>query len=171
MAQGDSAATLGDIARRAGIEATTVEELFGDSKHILLAVFEEAEREANGAALSAARSVPQEGIEPLLAGCRCIIELYHRPGPGQTVLAEARKVLSMAEWFRVDRRFGAGALRGGLRDAAERGAIRADAVEALTTTIYGAVTEASLVAAENPDAYDVDGFMRTLETILLAHTP
>lgn len=162
---------LDDVAHQAGVDVSDVEGRFGSLRNLFLAVFEETERDLNASALEAARSVPAEGFRPITAGSRKVVELFVHPGPRQKILVDARRLLTLHEWYAIDRRFGMGAIRGGLVDCANRGAIDPGDIEALAVVVYGAVTEASFAACEGRLAIDLDTFETTLDRMLRAFTP
>jgi AcrR family transcriptional regulator len=167
---GFAATSLAGVATRAGTDLATVQRLFGDRFGLFAAVFEEALREANGAAIAAARSGPQEGWEPIKSGCRRIVEIYAHPGPGRTILMDARRVLGLDEWYDLDRRFGTASIRSGLKLAAERGLIDPGAVDVLTVVLYGAMTEACLSAGSGHLAVDIETLMEAIDRILRAYS-
>lgn len=166
---GFAATSLAGVATRSGTDLATVQRLFGDRFGLFGAVFEEALREANGAALSAARSGPQDGWEPIKSGCRRIVEIYAHPGPGRTILMDARRVLGLDEWYDLDRRFGTASLGAGLRAAAEQGLIDPAAIPVLTVVLYGAMTEACLSAGSGQLPVDIDALMDAIDRILRAY--
>ena len=145
---GVGATTLVQVAERSGIDLAAVRSEFQDRHHLLVAVHEEVARELNGACLVAARSVPQEGFEPIVAGAMRLFEVYVADGPGRSVLHPIRQILTLREWNETDRRFGVSSLLGDLRPLAEQGVSRPEAIDGLAVIVYGLVTEACVSVAD-----------------------
>jgi AcrR family transcriptional regulator len=169
---GYQAATLDGIALRAGVTRGAVHHHFGDKHELFVEVFEEVEREINGAVLSAAlTTVPSTGLEPFRAGCRKLFELFARPDLRRIVLADAPAVLGLVAWYEIDRGFGLETIRAGLQSLAVDGVLRHEDAEALALLLYGALTEASLALGAGLTTVDEDAIIETVERILRAFAP
>jgi AcrR family transcriptional regulator len=148
MEHGVASATLVRVAERAGVTVADLRQVFPGPRDLLTAVHEEVARELNGAALAAARAAPPDAFGPIVAGCRRLFELYVGDGVGRHVIHAIRQTLTLGEWHHLDRRFGVGALTGGLRPLADQGLIPADGVQELAVVIYGMVTESCTATAD-----------------------
>lgn len=148
MENGVRAATPVRIAARAGVDLEDLRREFPEVHDLLMAVHEEAARELNGAVLVAARTGSQDGFEPIIRGCARVFELYVADGPGRHLIHALRQEMTLGEWNIVDRKFGIGALTGGLQGLASQGLIADSQVIGLAVVLYGLVTEACVAAAD-----------------------
>ncbi len=106
----------------------------------------EITREIDRAA--AGESDPWEGIR---AGCMAFVDACTRPAIRQILLIDAISVLGLERWRELDAENGFSSLKEGLEACVEAGVIPPQPIEPLARIINGAVNEAALWLADDPD--------------------
>jgi AcrR family transcriptional regulator len=142
-----------EIARRAGVTRGALYHQFPAKEDLFLAVYEQVERELT------------EGVDGLLgdvasplaamrAGIRAFLEACRAPEVQRIVLIDGPAVLGWARWREVAERYGLGLMEAVIRGAVDAGEIAPIAVEPLAHLLMGALDEAALLVARDPDATD-----------------
>jgi AcrR family transcriptional regulator len=142
-----------EIARRAGVTRGALYHQFPAKEDLFLAVYEQVERELT------------EGVDGLLgevasplaamrAGIRAFLEACRAPEVQRIVLIDGPAVLGWARWREVAERYGLGLMEAVIRGAVDAGEIAPIAVEPLAHLLMGALDEAALMVARDPDATD-----------------
>jgi len=169
---GFAAASTAEIARSAGCSQSALFHHFADKKALFEAVVIEAmaayDTEVRRAAL--AERTP---MAMMLAGCRRSLELAADPAWSRLVAVDAPSVLAEDRLRRLDASLGRATTRFGLGALVDTGDLRPDVdLEALTTLIYGALTEAAFDLARRPDeAVPPSRLIDLIAGLLAAHAP
>lgn len=170
-AEGYAAATTTAIAREAGVSQSGLFHHFADKRTLFTVVLEEVlhgyDEEVRRAALSA--STP---MAMMLAGCRRSLELAADPEWARIVVMDAPTVLDETELRRIDASLGRATTRFGLAALTETGDLDpATDVDALTTVVYGALTEAAFDLARDARSVAPDRVIAVIARLLQACAP
>lgn len=145
-ADGFAAASVDDIARRAGVTRGAVYHHYDGKLGLFRAVAAELQREVAARVVSAAEGA-QDAAGRLRAGSHAFLDAITADRAARILLVDAPAALGWNEWRRLD----AQASGRELRDAVEAlGTVAPAHVDALTQLLSGAMNEAALWLAERP---------------------
>lgn len=144
--EGYGAASVDDIARRAGVTRGAVYHHYEGKAGLFRAVAERAQQQV------AARVVAQaerhdDPAEQLRLGCHAFLDAITDGDTARLLLIEAPAALGWGAWRELDAAASARELREGLAAAA---ALPADQLDAATQLLSGAMNDAALWLAERP---------------------
>src|SRR5688500_13324807 len=132
-----------ELVRAAGLTRGALYHQFGGKDGLLLAVYEDMQREI-ATRIDAAAATATDVWEALRLGCRAFLDACVDPEVQRIVLLDAPAVLGWERWRAVDSAQGFVLLAGGLRDAIAAGALPAQPVEPLVHLLSGAINEAGM---------------------------
>ena len=155
--RGYDAASIDEIAKRAGISKGALYHHYRDKTEILAAAYEDVERELTDHIASVA-SKHRDPIKSLRAGCHAFVDACADPATRRLALIDAPAALGWQRWREIDAQHGFGLLRFGLQAAADAGRIRPDRVELRAHFLLAVMMEGALfiAAADNPKAASRD---------------
>jgi AcrR family transcriptional regulator len=148
---GYDATSIETVLARSGVSRGALYHHFEDKEALFTAVLEAIEARIAQATVEASRGIA-DPVEALRAGCNAWLDVSCDPAVRQIVLVDAPAVVGWQKWRDIDARFGFGLLKGGLKNAAAAGRLRADLVEILAHVLLAAVLEIALVMARAEDA-------------------
>lgn len=166
--EGFAAASVDDIARRAGVTRGAVYHHY-ESKHGLFRAVATHLQSAVAARVVAAADSETDAAAQLRTGSHVFLDAITDDGAARVLLADAPAVLGWATWRELD----AAASGRELREAIDAlGTIPASLVDALTQQLSGAMNEAALWLAERPsDAQSRAAAHAALDLLLDAVAP
>ncbi|MGN6475527.1 MAG: TetR/AcrR family transcriptional regulator [Mycobacteriales bacterium] len=147
--QGYAATSTEEIVERAGVTKGALYHHFSDKVSLFKAVFEQVQLQVSDAAV--AEFLQPDSWAALIAGCRLWVEAHADPAVRQIVLVDARGVLGWETAREIETRYSTVALRGALRTAMTNGVITRQPLRPLAVMRIGALSEACLFLAANPD--------------------
>jgi AcrR family transcriptional regulator len=142
-----------EIARRAGVTRGGLYHQFPAKEDLFLAVYEQVEQELTEGVDGQLGEVTSP-LAAMRAGVRAFLEACRAPEVQQIVLIDGPAVLGWARWREVAERYGLGLMEAVIRGAVDAGEIAPIAVEPLAHLLMGALDEAALLVARDPDATD-----------------
>jgi AcrR family transcriptional regulator len=151
-ARGFAAVSLDDVAQAAEVTRGAVYHHYGNKQGLFLAVAARLQAQVADAVVAAADGAAADGAgkdarEQLRAGSHAFLDAITAGPALRVLLVEAPAVVGWAEWRRLDEANSAAHLREALREAG----IADDLLGALTAQLSGAMNEAALWVAQQPD--------------------
>ncbi|GAA2220343.1 TetR/AcrR family transcriptional regulator [Promicromonospora sukumoe] len=166
-ARGFAAVSLDDVAQAAEVTRGAVYHHYGNKQGLFLAVAARLQSQVADAVVAAADGAGKDGAgadgagkdgagrdgagkdarEQLRAGSHAFIDAITAGPALRVLLVDAPAVVGWAEWRRLDEANSAAHLREALREAG----IANDLLDALTAQLSGAMNEAALWVAQQPD--------------------
>lgn len=151
--RGYAAVGTEEIVRRAGVTRGALYHQFASKQELFLAVYEAVERELTERV--AARLGEVGGpFEAMQAGTRVFLDACRAPEVQRIVLLDGPSVLGWERWREVAARHGLGLIEAVLAAAIDAREIVALPVGPLAHMVMGALDEAALLVARDPDAGD-----------------
>ena len=167
--RGFASATTTEIAAAAGCSQSALFHHFPDKKALFEAVVVEL-LATYDAEVRAAALAEREPLAIVLAGCRRSLELAADPDWMRVVAIDAPSVLDEEQLRRIDATMGRATTRLGLQLLRDTGELDAATdLEALTTVVYGALTQAAFDLARRTEAADPDRVIAVIARLLAAH--
>jgi len=139
------------IARRAGVTRGALYHQFPAKEDLFLAVYEQVEQQLTERVVATLGEMTSPFAE-LRAGLRTFLEACRTPEVQRIVLIDGPSVLGWERWREVADRYGLGLIEAVIAAAIEAGEIPQLAVEPLAHLLMGALDEAALLVARDPDA-------------------
>jgi AcrR family transcriptional regulator len=139
-----------EIVALAGVTRGALYHQFKDKTALFLEVFEDVERDLTSR-LGEHVSGLDDPIEMLRISGEAFLDLCLETEIRQIALIDAPSVVGWETWREVDARYGLGLLRMLLGLAATQGLIDTEQVEHLSHLFLGAVSEAAMVVAHDPN--------------------
>lgn len=151
-ARGFAAVSLDDVAQAAEVTRGAVYHHYGNKQGLFLAVAARLQAQVADAVVAAADGAGKDGAgedarEQLRAGSHAFLDAITAGPALRVLLVDAPAVVGWAEWRRLDEANSAAHLREALREAG----IADDLLDALTAQLSGAMNEAALWIAQQPD--------------------
>lgn len=156
-ARGFAAVSLDDVAQAAEVTRGAVYHHYGNKQGLFLAVAARLQSQVADAVVAAADGAGKDGAgkdgsgedarEQLRAGSHAFLDAITAGPALRVLLVDAPAVVGWAEWRRLDEANSAAHLREALREAG----IADDLLDALTAQLSGAMNEAALWIAQQPD--------------------
>ncbi|MFI8524833.1 TetR/AcrR family transcriptional regulator [Promicromonospora sukumoe] len=156
-ARGFAAVSLDDVAQTAEVTRGAVYHHYGNKQGLFLAVAARLQAQVADAVVAAADGAGKDGAEAdgvradareqLRAGSHAFLDAITAGPALRVLLVDAPAVVGWAEWRRLDEANSAAHLREALREAG----IADDLLDALTAQLSGAMNEAALWVAQQPD--------------------
>jgi AcrR family transcriptional regulator len=151
-ARGFAAVSLDDVAQAAEVTRGAVYHHYGNKQGLFLAVAARLQAQVADAVVAAADSAGNDGAggdarEQLRAGSHAFLDAITAGPALRVLLVDAPAVVGWAEWRRLDEANSAAHLREALGEAG----IADDLLDALTAQLSGAMNEAALWVAQQPD--------------------
>lgn len=145
--QGFAEVTLDDVAREAGVTRGAVYHHYGTKPGLFRAVASDLQAQVADAVVVAAESAGPEPGRRLRAGCHAFLEAVTADTALRVLLVDAPAVIGWQEWRGLDE---ANSQRH-LREALAEAGVAAPLLGSLTAQLSGAMNEAALWVAEQPD--------------------
>ena len=158
-----------EIVRRAGVTRGALYHQFPSKEDLFLAVYEQVEQELTERVDGLLGDV-RSPFAAMRAGIRAFLEACRTPEVQRIVLIDGPAVLGWVRWREVAERYGLGLMESVIRAAIDAGEIAALPVEPLAHLLMGALDEAALLVARDPDMTDVVAvtFERLVDGLLIA---
>lgn len=158
-----------EIVRRAGVTRGALYHQFPAKEDLFLAVYEQVEQELTERVDGLLGDLASP-FAAMRAGIRAFLDACRTPEVQQIVLIDGPAVLGWVRWREVAERYGLGLMEAVIRAAIEAGEIVALPVEPLAHLLMGALDEAALLVARDPDTTDVVAatFERLVDGLLAA---
>ena len=158
-----------EIVRRAGVTRGALYHQFPGKEDLFLAVYEQVEQELTERVDGLLGDIGSP-FAAMRAGIRAFLEACRTPEVQQIVLIDGPAVLGWERWREVAERYGLGLMESVIRAAIEAGEIVALPAEPLAHLLMGALDEAALLVARDPDTTDVVAatFERLVDGLLVA---
>ena len=149
-AQGFARTSVDDIVRSARLTKGALYHHFKDKTALFEAVFCRIEEALVRRVVdaSAKHTDPWARIE---AGLAAFLEAALEPENRRIVFEEAPVALGWARWREIEQQYMMGVLRASLRSLHDAGLIRAEPLDLVAPVLFGAIAEATQVAAREPD--------------------
>lgn len=157
---------LDDVAAEAGVTRGAVYHHFTDKPALFAAALARTQAsvaeavsqaadvvEAVAAAETGEPGAGDQSWEAFEAGCQAFLAAAARDGVRQIMLVDGPAVLGWQHWRELDAQHSGQLLGDAMRALAAAGAIRAPSLPALTAMLSGAMNEAALWVAEQPDVH------------------
>lgn len=151
-ARGYAGVSAEEVAAAAGVTTGAVYHQFDSKRGLFLAVFEAVEADVTARVGAAATGHP-DPWDAFKAAALAFISASVEPEIRQVVLIDGRSVLGWDEWHGIMARYGLGMTRAVVAGLVEAGLLPSVPLEALSATLFGALSEAALFAAtsETPE--------------------
>ncbi|MGW2094298.1 TetR family transcriptional regulator [Promicromonospora sukumoe] len=146
-ARGFAAVSLDDVAQAAEVTRGAVYHHYRNKQGLFLAVAARLQSQVADAVVAAADGAGKDAREQLRAGSHAFLDAITAGPALRVLLVDAPAVVGWAEWRRLDEANSAAHLREALREAG----IADDLLDALTAQLSGAMNEAALWVAQQPD--------------------
>ena len=164
--RGFAATTVDDLAAAAGVAKGGFYHHVRSKEELFAAVLERQQAELVKEVLKAAAK-GNGALDALKRGCRAFLVACVRPAVRRIVLVDGPAVIGWEAWRKIDARHFGGLIRQGLEGAAAEGVIQSRRVDALTSLLLGAVTEAAMRCARPAEVRtSLAAFMSELEELL-----
>jgi AcrR family transcriptional regulator len=149
--RGYAAAPTEEIVRRAGVTRGALYHQFPSKEDLFLAVYEQVEQELTAGVVGA---LDESGgpLSALRAGARAFLEACLAPDVQQIVLIDGPAVLGWERWREVADRYGLGLIEDVIGAAIAAGEIAPLAVGPLAHLLMGALDEAAMMVARQPES-------------------
>jgi AcrR family transcriptional regulator len=161
--KGYAATGTEQIVQRAGVTRGALYHQFPAKEDLFLAVYEQVEQELTEGVV-AGLDESEGPLAALRSGCRGFLEACAAPEVQRIVLIDGPAVLGWERWREVAERYGLGLVESVIGAAIEAGEIVALEVGPLAHLLMGALDEAALLVARDPDA--TDAIAATLERLI-----
>ena len=160
-----------ELAESCGMTRGALYHHFDGKLGLFEAVVIEIQKEIT-AEIDAAATAEDDPWEGIKAGCAAYVNASVRPDMRQILLVDAISVLGLDRWRALDTEYGFASLQVGLQECVDAGALPPQPLEPLARIINGAVNEAALWLAEDPNNIErrkaifdtlnrmLDGFVR-----------
>jgi AcrR family transcriptional regulator len=152
-----------EIVRRAGVTRGALYHQFPAKEDLFLAVYEEVEQQLTERVVATLGDLASPFAE-MRAGMRAFLEACRAPEVQRIVLVDGPAVLGWERWREVAERYGLGLIEGVIAAAVEAGELPELAVQPLAHLLMGALDEAALLVARDPQA--TDEIAATLERLI-----
>jgi AcrR family transcriptional regulator len=152
-----------EIVRRAGVTRGALYHQFPAKEDLFLAVYEQVEQELTEGVVQLLDESAGP-YEAMRAGIRLFLDACRTPDVQRVVLIDGPSVLGWARWREVAERYGLGLMQGVIAEAIEAGELVALPAEPLAHLLMGALDEAALLVARDPQSSDE--VTATLERLL-----
>ncbi|HEV3047346.1 MAG TPA: TetR/AcrR family transcriptional regulator [Solirubrobacteraceae bacterium] len=152
-----------EIARRAGVTRGALYHQFPAKEDLFLAVYEQVEQELTEGVDRRLGEVTSP-FAALRDGVRVFLEACRAPEVQRIVLLDGPAVLGWERWREVAERYGLGLMEAVIAAAVEAGELKPVAVAPLAHLLMGALDEAALLIARDPEA--VETVPATFELLL-----
>ncbi|MUK90314.1 TetR family transcriptional regulator [Ornithinibacillus sp. L9] len=165
--------TLEDIVKEANLTRGAIYHHFKNKKGLFLAVFEEVQMEIANKVEAEAEKSDDLWVQ-LLNGCRAFIDSAAEDKNQRILLIDGPAVLGWDTFRRMDQKYSMSSLKEHLHLMLEHGVIVINhtSIDALTHSLSGAMNEAALWIAENPDHQQSSReVMYTIESFLTGFKP
>ena len=146
-ASGYGEVTLDDVARAAGVTRGAVYHHYRNKAGLFRAVAAHLQAEVAGAVVTGAQSAGTDPTAQLRAGSHAFLDAITAGPAVQILLVDAPAVMGWAQWRELDAR-NSGAH---LREALNRAGVPAEVLEATAAGLSGAMNEAALWLAGQPE--------------------
>ncbi|MFD6443797.1 TetR/AcrR family transcriptional regulator [Promicromonospora sp. NPDC060204] len=146
-ARGFAAVSLDDVAQAAEVTRGAVYHHYGNKQGLFLAVAARLQAQVADAVVAAADGAGKDAREQLRAGSHAFLDAITAGPALRVLLVDAPAVVGWAEWRRLDEANSAAHLREALRDVG----IADDLLDALSAQLSGAMNEAALWVAQQPN--------------------
>jgi AcrR family transcriptional regulator len=148
--RGYAEVSLDEICRRARVTKGALYHHFRDKRHLFRTVCYQVEEEWVERALEAAAG-QQDPLGRLETGCAALLDACLDPTLQRVLLLDAPAVLDWEELRKLETQRGLGLMSAALGDAMDAGQLERQPVEPLARLVLGALTEASVAIARDPD--------------------
>ncbi|MFD7310979.1 TetR/AcrR family transcriptional regulator [Promicromonospora sp. NPDC059942] len=145
--RGFAAVSLDDVAHAAEVTRGAVYHHYRNKQGLFLAVAARLQAQVADAVVAAADGAGKDAREQLRAGSHAFLDAITAGPALRVLLVDAPAVVGWAEWRRLDEANSAAHLREALREVG----IADDLLDALTAQLSGAMNEAALWVAQQPD--------------------
>jgi AcrR family transcriptional regulator len=161
-----------EIVRLAGVTRGALYHQFPAKEDLFLAVYEQVEQELTERVDGLLGGIGSP-FAAMRAGIRAFLEACRTPEVQQIVLIDGPAVLGWVRWREVAERYGLGLMEAVIRAAIDAGEIVALPIEPLAHLLMGALDEAALLVARDPDTTDVVAttFERLVDGLLIEAPP
>lgn len=149
--------------RRAGVTRGALYHQFADKQDLFLAVYEQVEQELTASVAGTLGEVTSP-FAAMRAGVRAFLDACRTPEVQQIVLIDGPAVLGWERWREVAERNGLGLIEAVVAAAIDAGEIAPLQPGLLGHLLMGALDEAALLVARDPDT--TDAVAATLERLL-----
>lgn len=160
---GYAAASTTQIATSAGVSRGALYHHFDDKAALFEAVFAEMVAEFDGT-VTQAGATADTARGSVLAAARAALEFACRADYRQIAVTDGPAVLGLDRWHEIDGAQGLSSMQLGLELLAADGRLAVDVTPALTTAMFGALTELSLACGKGD--LTVDDSLTAFETLL-----
>ncbi len=146
-ARGFAAVSLDDVAQAAEVTRGAVYHHYGNKQGLFLAVAARLQAQVADAVVAAADGAGEDARDQLRAGSHAFLDAITAGPALRVLLVDAPAVVGWSEWRRLDEANSAAHLREALREVGIADAL----LGALTAQLSGAMNEAALWTAQQPD--------------------
>jgi AcrR family transcriptional regulator len=140
-----------EIVRRAGVTRGALYHQFPTKEDLFAAVYEQVELELTQRVVASLTELASP-FAALRAGVRAFLQECRAPEVQRIALTDGPSVLGWERWHEIAERYALGLIQAEITAAIEAGEIAPLAVEPLAHLLMGALDEAALLVARNPDA-------------------
>jgi AcrR family transcriptional regulator len=140
-----------EIVRRAGVTRGALYHQFPTKEDLFAAVYEQVELELTQRVVGSLSELTSP-FAALRAGVRAFLAECRAPEAQRIALTDGPSVLGWERWHEIAERYALGLIQAEITAAIEAGEIAPVAVEPLAHLLMGALDEAALLVARNPDA-------------------
>jgi AcrR family transcriptional regulator len=149
-ARGFARTSVDDIVRSARLTKGALYHHFKDKRAVFEAVFRGIE-EALVRRVAEASSRHGDPWARIDAGLGAFLDAALEPENRRILFEEAPVALGWARWREIEQEYMMGVLRASLRSLDDAGLIRAEPLDLVAPVLFGAIAEATQVAAQEPD--------------------
>jgi AcrR family transcriptional regulator len=150
--QGYGGTSTEQIVAAADVTRGALYHHFRDKVDLFRSVYEAVERDvAIRVAEASTRGRNDDWLQRIEKGASEFLAACLEPDVQQIVLLDGMSTLGWDTWLEIDTRYGLGQLEGALRLAIEDGTVRSRNSTALAHLVFGALMQAGLVVARDPD--------------------
>ena len=139
-----------DLVRQAQVTRGALYHHFRDKLALFRAVVEEVESEL-AAGLAALLKDENDHMAGLRLGATAFLQACRDPIIRRILMLDAPSVLGWSQWREIDARYGLGLLQQQLEAAMQAGLLRRQPVKPLAHVLLGAMSEAGMLVAHQPD--------------------
>jgi AcrR family transcriptional regulator len=145
--RGFAGVSLDDVAQAARVTRGAVYHHYGNKLGLFRAVAARLQSQVADAVVEAADGAGPDAREQLRAGSHAFLDAITAGPAARVLLVDAPAVVGWAEWRRLDEVSSGAHLREAVQDAG----VADDLLDALTAQLSGAMNEAALWVAQQPD--------------------
>lgn len=149
--KGFAAATLDDVAERAGVTKGALYHHFRDKKELFRAVFEALEQEMCNEIIAAAATAGDDVLEQMRRGVQAFLGAATDPAKQRICLIDGPSVLGWETWRAIDEQYGFALTKGILEAAMDAGVIKKRPVSPLAHIMLASLSEAAIQVARSDD--------------------